>query len=346
MPRIAVIGCGYWGKNHVRTLNRLGVLAAVCDETSAGRERAAELAPDVPRFARVDHMLDSLALDGAVIATPAETHAELAIDLLTAGLDLLVEKPLALDLDAGRLILETAERHERIVAVGHVLEYHPAITRLRQLVDDGDLGTIRYVYSNRLNLGKIRREENILWSFAPHDISILLRLIGRMPIEVVATGGNYVQPNISDVTVTQMLFENGVRGHIFVSWLHPYKEQRLVVVGSRKMAVFDDVTKSLAIYDQRVDWDDGVPCAVRGEKTELDFVDDEPLKLECQAFVDAIKTRRPPLTDGRSAIEVLTVLAAAQRSLSTQGMSVQLPWLSPESSGLSGGSPLSAMRRP
>jgi predicted dehydrogenase len=326
MTRIAVIGCGYWGKNHVRTLHQLGVLAAVCDETEAGRIRAQELAGGVPVFDRVEHMLDQLPLDGAVIATPAETHARLAIDLLTAGLDLLVEKPLALDLASGRQVLETANRHERILAVGHVLEYHPGIVRLRELVESGELGTVRYVYSNRLNLGKIRHEENILWSFAPHDISIILRLIGRLPIEVVATGGSYVQPNIADVTVTQMLFDNGVRGHIFVSWLHPYKEQKLIVVGSKRMAVFDDVAKRLDLYDQRVDWDNGVPCAVKGERTEIPFDSAEPLMQECRAFVEAIETRQPPLTDGRSALEVLTVLAAAQRSLSTQGTSVQLPW--------------------
>jgi predicted dehydrogenase len=180
------------------------------------------------------------------------------------------------------------------------------------------------VYSNRLNLGKVRREENVLWSFAPHDVAVMLRLIGEAPFEVVACGGSYIQPNIADVTVTQLLFDNGVRGHIFVSWLHPLKEQRLVVVGSQAMITFDDVAKKLILHDQRVDVVNGMPTPVKGEGQEIPFPADEPLFLECQAFLDSCRTRARPLTDGRSGLAALQVLQAAQRSLVTNGQPVML----------------------
>jgi predicted dehydrogenase len=196
---------------------------------------------------------------------------------------------------------------------------------LLELVRTGALGRVRYIYSNRLSLGKVRREENILWSFAPHDIAIILRLMGAMPFQVVACGGSYIQPNIADVTVTNLLFDNGVRAHIYVSWLHPFKEQRLVVVGSRKMASFDDVSKRLILYNQRVDVEAGEPIPVKGNGDEIVFSCDEPLRLECQAFLSAIESRQPPLTDGESGLRVLKVLQAAQRSLVMNGEPVALP---------------------
>jgi predicted dehydrogenase len=171
----------------------------------------------------------------------------------------------------------------------------------------------------------VRREENILWSFAPHDVAVILRLMGSLPFQVIACGGNYVQPNIADVTVTNLLFDNGVRAHIFVSWLHPFKEQRLVVIGSAKMASFDDVAKKLILYDQHVDVRNGEPIPVKGDGQEVAFAADEPLRLECQAFLSAIASRQPPLTDGESGLRVLRVLQAAQRSLVTNGEPVSLP---------------------
>ena len=184
---------------------------------------------------------------------------------LQAGKDVFVEKPLALRAEEGAALVKLAESRGRMLMVGHVLEYHPAIVRLRELVEGGALGKVQYIYSNRLSLGKVRREENILWSFAPHDVAIILRLMGSMPLQVVATGGAYVQPNIADVTVTNLLFDNGVRAHIHVSWLHPFKEQRLVVIGSRKMASFDDVAKQLVLYDQRVEVEKGQPVPIKGD---------------------------------------------------------------------------------
>ena len=250
------------------------------------------------------------------------------------GKDVFVEKPLALTYEQGRHLVDLAQEHGCIIAVGHVLEYHPAILKLRQLVDDGVLGKIHYIYSNRLSLGKIRREENILWSFAPHDVAVILRLMGGLPFQISACGGTYVQPNIADVTVTNLLFDNGVRAHIHVSWLHPFKEQRLVVVGSEKMASFDDVSKELMLYDQRVEIQEGAPVPVKGEGELVEFPDEEPLKAECQAFLDAVKTRLPPITDGPSGVRVLQVLQAAQRSLIMNGEPVTLPFFGGSPSGL------------
>lgn len=324
IPKVAVIGCGYWGKNLVRNFRQLGALRMACDAAEAGRKLAAEMAPHVEVVADIDEVL-SAPVEGMVIATPAETHYELARQALEAGKDVLCEKPLALTYEQGAELVHLAEREERILMVGHVMEYHPGIVRLLELVWDGELGKVRYIYSNRLSLGKVRREENILWSFAPHDIAISLRLMGSLPFQVVACGGSYIQPNIPDVTVTHLLFDNGVRAHIYVSWLHPFKEQRLVVIGSRKMASFDDVAKRLVLYDQRVDLREGEPIPVKGDGKEVPFSSDEPLRLECQAFLSAMETRQPPLTDGASGLRVLKVLQAAQRSLVMNGEPVALP---------------------
>lgn len=321
---VAVIGCGYWGKNLVRNFNQLDALDMVCDVSSAGRSKALELAPDVRIAANIDAAFNS-DVAGVVIATPAETHYDLVRRALEAGKDVLVEKPLALTYEQGAHLVKMAHESQRVLLVGHVLEYHPAVVRRSELVRSGELGKVRYIYSNRLSMGIIRREENILWSFAPHDVAVILRLAGGMPFEVIAAGGTYVQPNIADVTVTNLLFDNGVRAHIFVSWLHPFKEQRLVVVGSHKMASFDDVTKRLVLYDQRVEWQEGQPIPVKGGGEDVAFGTDEPLRRECQAFLDAIATRQPPLTDGHSGLRVLAVLQAAQRSLVTNGEPVRLP---------------------
>ena len=320
---VAVVGCGYWGQNLVRNFGQLEKLALICDAGKEGRSRALRIAPTAALTADFEEVLAS-SVQGVVVATPAETHYTLTRQALLAGKDVFVEKPLALDYNEAEALTRIAHDKKRILMVGHVLEYHPAIRMLLQLVQNGELGEIRYIYSNRLSLGKIRREENILWSFAPHDIAVILRLAGSMPFQVTASGGSYVQPNIADVTTTNLLFDKGVRAHIHVSWLHPFKEQRLVVIGSRKMASFDDVAKLLVLYDQRVDVKQGGPIPVKGEGEEIAFSKDEPLRLECQAFLDALETRQAPLTDGFSGLRVLQVLAAAQRSLIMNGQLVAL----------------------
>jgi predicted dehydrogenase len=322
--RVAVLGCGDWGKNLVRNFHALGALAAVADVSPHGRRAAAQIAPGAAIHDRLDAALDDRSIAGVVIATPAETHAELTERALLAGKDVLCEKPLALHYDAARRVHDLAVRRGRVLMVGHLLEYHPAVAKMKELIDSGELGKVYYAYSNRLNLGKVRREENILWSFAPHDLAVLLRLVGALPYQVIAAGGAYLQPDIADVTVTQLLFDSGVAAHVFVSWLNPFKEQKLVVVGSERMATFDDVRRELVLHDQHVDLQDGAPVPVRGAGVAIPYAADEPLRIECEAFLAAIASRRPPLTDGASALRVLRVLEAAQRSLGLRGQPVAL----------------------
>lgn len=320
-PSVAVVGCGYWGKNLIRNFFQLGHLAMVCESHPEGQELARELAPGVPVAASLAEALES-SVDGVVLATPAETHYPLALECLAAGKDVFVEKPLALRLEQGEDLVRRAGSRQ-ILMVGHILEYHPACEKLHELVQAGELGELYYLYSNRLSLGKVRREENILWSFAPHDVAMMIRLAG-MPETVAAFGGTYLQENIADVTTTHLAFSGGVRGHIHVSWLHPFKEQRLVVVGSQKMAVFDGVRNALTCYDQRVDFRHGEPIPIQGPGTDIPIAFEEPLRLECQAFLEAIRTRTPPRTDGPSGTRVLAVLEAAQRSLVEEGAPVTL----------------------
>jgi UDP-2-acetamido-3-amino-2,3-dideoxy-glucuronate N-acetyltransferase len=314
------LGCGYWGANLARTLNRLGCLAALCDLPG----RVDNLARQYPG-ARVSSDSAALfadpAIDAVAISTPAETHHALTLRALEAGKDVFVEKPLALEWQDGIEMVEAARTRGRILMVGHLLLYHPAVIRLRQLLQEGGLGKIEYIYSNRLSMGKIRREENALWSFAPHDISVILALMGRMPVQVSAVGGAYLQPNIADVTVSHLLFGNGERAHIFVSWLHPYKEQRLVVIGSKQMAVFEDSRKhdKLMLFDKQIELKGGQFEANKSEGVPVPIDDAEPLREECAHFIDCVTTRSAPRTPGEDGVAVLQVLGACQRSLQMNG---------------------------
>lgn len=316
--KIGLVGCGYWGKNLLRNFYELGALGFVCDASPVNQEVARAMAPGVLILPSFQDALNSN-VSALAIATPAATHFELVSQAIEAGKDVFVEKPLALNLADGRELVQLAEKRDRILMVGHILEYHPACTRMVQLVHQAELGELCYIYSNRLSLGKVRREENILWSFAPHDVALMNRIVGTLPRSVAAFGGNYVQPHNADVTVTTLEYPNGVRGHIHVSWLHPFKEQRLVVVGKEKMAVFDGVKNRLTLYDQRVEWQKGEPVPVKGKGVIVEFEQGEPLRLECQAFIDSLQTRRQPLTDGKNGLEVLSVLASAQQSLESDG---------------------------
>ena len=323
--RIALLGCGYWGRNWARNLSELGVLALVCDPEKEGLERAIETAPSVSVGVDFERAFQSREIDGVVIASPAETHYRLARQAIEAGKDVLVEKPMTLDSKDGIELTRLATDSGRILMVGHLLEYHPAILRLQELISAGDLGPVNYIYSNRLNFGKIRTEENALWSFAPHDIAVILRLFGDTPLDVTCSGGNYLTPELADVTVSCLRFESGKRAHIFVSWLNPFKEQKLVVVGQSRMACFEDTSNNkLALYDQRVDFLEGLPVLQRNGCQNLGLLEKEPLREECIHFLECMKTRQQPLTDGASGVRVLKVLEACQKSLENGGGPVSL----------------------
>ena len=314
---LAVIGCGYWGKNLLRNFVTLKAVRTICDLNSSQLATFKEQYPDVTTTTSYREVLCDPMIQAVVIATPAAEHYSHAREALEAGKDVFVEKPLALTVEDGRSLVELAEKSRRILMIGHLLRYHPGILKLKELVDTGRLGKIQYVYSNRLNLGKFRVEENILWSFAPHDISALLFLLNERPSEIEARGGSYLHPDRVDVTVTSLRFPSGVTGHIFVSWLHPYKEQKLVLVGDRGMAVFDDVAKErkLTLYNHSVDWVGRVPVPRPENAEEVPFRVEEPLLAECRHFLECMETRRRPRTDGEEGLAVLEILAACQRSL-------------------------------
>ncbi|MCZ6802242.1 MAG: DapH/DapD/GlmU-related protein, partial [Nitrospirae bacterium] len=236
---------------------------------------------------------------------------------LLADKDVFVEKPLCLSVSEGETLVALAQERHRVLMVGHLLWYHPAVLKLKEIIDGGELGRIQYVYSNRLNLGKIRREENILWSFAPHDLSVILGLLGEMPDAVLAQGGNYLHQQIADATVSLLSFPSGVKAHVFVSWLHPFKEQKLVVVGDKKMAVFDDMEKKdkLLLYPHSIDWKDHIPVANKSDAQPLSFDHGEPLRAECLHFLECVSSRRRPRTDGEEGLQVLRVLQQCQEAL-------------------------------
>jgi UDP-2-acetamido-3-amino-2,3-dideoxy-glucuronate N-acetyltransferase len=330
--KVAVFGYGHWGRNLVRVFHELGALYAVCDAREEARREVAARFPGVRREADGASVLADPAVDAVVIATPAETHFALASAALEAGKDTFVEKPLALRSPDAEKLIALARARDRVLMVGHLLRYHPAILRLKELCRAGELGRIEYVYSNRLNLGKIRREENSLWSFAPHDVSVLLHLFESMPLQVSTTGGTYLQPNIADVTVSNLLFEGGARAHIFVSWLHPFKEQKLVVVGSKKMAVFDDVAPAskLMLYDKEIALVNGSFQVKRPEGAPVAIDSGEPLRNECQHFLDSVRQRGAPHTDGHEGLRVLLVLQACQKSLQLNGEPVEVSALNKE----------------
>ncbi|HVM08449.1 MAG TPA: Gfo/Idh/MocA family oxidoreductase [Acidimicrobiales bacterium] len=308
----AAIGCGYWGKNIVRNLARLRALAAVSDaDPVVARVMSDEY--DVPALS-IDEVLARDDIGAITIAAPARLHYELARRCLDAGKHVFVEKPLALDVRDAEALCEQAEAATLTLMVGHLLQYHPAFLRLRELVGEGVLGRVEYVYSNRLNLGKIRREEDILWSFAPHDISMILSIVGSEPVVAAAVGGTYLHKSIADVTTTHLEFPGGERAHVFVSWLHPFKEQKLVVVGDRGMAVFDDGEpweSKVRLYPHRIEWRDGMPQPVKAAAEAIAVEAAEPLLIELAHFLRCIERGERPRTDGWEGLRVLRVLAAA-----------------------------------
>lgn len=318
MKTIAVIGAGYWGKNLVRNYFELGALHTVCDARSEVLSSLQKIFVDVTYTPNFNDVLADKTVKAVVIALPAESHYEYAGKALRAGKDVFVEKPLALELEHAKKLNAIALEEKRILMVGHLLRYHPAFLKLKEIIDKGDIGRIQYLYSTRLSLGKIRREENALWSFAPHDISMILALCNETPEHVTAVGHNYLHKQLADVTTTHLSFPSGVNGHIFVSWLHPFKEQKLVVIGETKMAVFEDTQpweKKIALYSHTIKWQNGMPVP---EKADPEFVaveGKEPLREECLHFLRCIEKRETPITDGNEGGRVLEVLWRAQQSL-------------------------------
>src|SRR5213596_402612 len=303
---VAVVGIGYWGKNLVRNFHELGALAMLCDGERSVEERCGNEYKSVRFCGDFSVVLSDPSISAIALATPATTHYKMAKAALEAGKDVFVEKPLAIDVKHGEELVTLAASKQRILMVGHILRYHPAIPKLQTLIEAGVLCKINYLYSNRLNIGKIRTEENITWSFAPHDITVMLALLNETPSRVSCQGGAYLRRHVVDVTLSHFEFPSGVQAHVFVSWLHPVKEQRLVIVGSEKMAVFDDTADhKLILYPHKVAWLNRIPTAVKAEGEIIEIEHSEPLHSECQHFLDCIATRTSPVSNGSEGLRVL-----------------------------------------
>ena len=317
--RVAVIGAGRWGKELVRAFDSLGVLRVVCDADAAHLD-ALVTSAGVKRCSRVEDCLSNPEVDAVAIAAPASIHYELARPALEAGKDVLVEMPLALSVRDGQALAEIAAAANRVLMAGNVLRYHPAVCKLKEIIDTGEIGRVEYICSNRLSPDPLRAEESILWSFAPHEVSVILGLLGEMPVTASCQGGDYVGRGVSDVTVSQLVFAGGVRAQVLVSRLRPFKEHWLVVAGSAKIAVFDEAAQPVLMTYPRRDWPGPVPPAAEapGEPVRIDAT--EPVTAECLAFLESLDTRRPPATGGPEELRVLEVLDACSRSLSHDGM--------------------------
>ncbi len=315
--KVAVVGCGYWGKNLVRNFSELGALAAVVDgRADIASAMSAQFGVPAKTY---EEVLADPGIAGVVIAAPAEMHAELALDAFAAGKHVYVEKPIAMSMEEGNSMKTASEKAGRVLMVGHLLRYHPAFEALLSLVKEGGLGDVRYAYSNRLSLGKFRVEENVLWSFAPHDVSMLLALIGEVPSAVRISGGAYVTPGIEDESRIDMDFASGRRAHVFTSWLHPFKEQKLVVVGSTGMAVFEDSAQGadkLRLYRHSIDSSGREPLPNKADAEAIPYGNGEPLRQECAHFVECCVTGQTPRTDAAEALAVLAVMTGDVSSLS------------------------------
>jgi predicted dehydrogenase len=323
----AVIGCGYWGKNLVRNFDRLSNLVICCDSSDTVRASIASAYPHVKVTASFEMVLGDPAVQAVILATPTPSHAAMSIQAFDAGKHVFVEKPLALNSTEARAMVDAAENAGRILMVGHLLEYHPAVNYIKAMIDSGELGDVYYLYSQRLNLGKVRSDENALWSLAPHDISVALYLLGEEPEEVEASGQAFLQPRVEDVAFATLRFASGRVAHIHVSWLDPHKERRLTVVGTRRMVVFDDMEpqEKIRIYDKGVDRPrtEAAEYASYAELLQLREGDiviprlslTEPLALECAEFLRAVETGIPPRSDGADGLRVVRALEVAQAAL-------------------------------
>ncbi len=312
---IAVVGCGYWGKNLVRNFSELGALGSICDpDRELAKLYGTEYGVDELSF---EAILNSKSVEGVALAVPASLHAAMAMEAMESGKHVYVEKPLALNSSDAEEMIKASKRNNVQLMVGHLLQYHPAFAALRELVGAGRLGSLNYAYSNRLSFGRVRSEEDVLWSFAPHDISMILSLAEQMPENLRVESSKILQENVADVATIHMGFKSGLSSHVSVSWIHPYKEHKLVVIGEDATAVFDDTkvwSEKLALYAHHIRSSEGAPMLAQ-EKVEYSFLEkSEPLRNECIHFLDVVDGKVLPFTDGAEGLKVLQVLSAAAQS--------------------------------
>ncbi len=329
--RVGVVGLGYWGPNLARNFDAIegSELVWCCDADASTRERWVRTFPDAAFAADPEELFADPGLDAVAIATPVPSHAPLAERALEAGKHCFVEKPLAQDAATAERVAALAAERERTLMVGHLLEYHPGLTQLRELVRSGELGDVYYVYSQRLNLGKLRADENALWSLGAHDVSVVLALAEELPTEVSARGEAYVREGVEDVVFAYLRFASGLAAHLHLSWLDPHKERRITVVGSKRMATLDDMEleRKLTVYDKGFDPDHrsyGEYITRSGDVWNPSVPNAEPLRLECEHFVECVRSGARPRSDGASGVRVVRVLEALQASLAAAGANQRL----------------------
>jgi len=309
--QICVIGGGRWGQNHIRTLNEMGVLGGIV-ETDSNRLHTILETYDVKGFTNLKDALKH-DFDGYTIAAPAPLHYELAKEVISSGKPVMVEKPMTLSAESSKELVYLAKKMGVQLMVGHVLLFHPAIRKIKDLIDEGKIGDLYYLYSTRLNLGTVRIEENVFWSFAPHDVSVLDYLVGKAAIQIESKGSKFLQKNVYDYTMTQLSYPNNIHAHIFVSWLHPFKEQRLVVIGSQGMLTFEDssATKEIRFYDKHIEFEKGIPITIENPTEIIPYERKQPLTEELRYFVENLD-KKIKIADGKSGYEVVKVLEKSQ----------------------------------
>lgn len=306
---VGIVGLGYWGKNILRNLYELEVLNTACDFNEEIIKERKEQFPDIKYVTDYESLINDPQIRAVVIATPAVTHYDLAKRALLKGKDVFIEKPMCMSVREGEELVKLAEEKGLIIMVGHILHYHPAVVKMKELISQGLIGEIIYIYSHRLNIGKVRTDENVWWSLAPHDISLLLGFIDKEVKNFCYHGISHITKGIEDIALASFEFEGGIKAHILVSWWHPFKEQRLVVIGTQGMFVFDDTTKEkLFYYPHKVVWNNGVPMAKKEEMKVIEVDSNEPLKEEIKHFIECVKERKKPKTDGYEGLRVIKIL--------------------------------------
>tara|TARA_B100001250_G_C19817496_1_gene799578 strand:- start:12856 stop:13809 length:954 start_codon:yes stop_codon:yes gene_type:complete len=317
MNKICVVGCGYWGKNHISTLNKLGYLGAVVDTDQSQLSKFSDKYTNIKIFTSLNNALQDKSLNAFVIASPSATHYPVAREIIKSGKHVLVEKPLALSSKDAHKLIELAKKNRVNLMVGHVLLFHPAIIKMKELIEKNKIGKLQYIYSNRLNLGQVRSEENVFWSLAPHDISLFQFFTESYPLDIKAFGGDFLQKGIHDSTITMIEYPNNIKSHIFVSWLHPFKEHRLVIIGSEGMLTFEDSKKNspLKFYDKKFQAGEKIPEKIDGPVQEINYEKKLPLTLELEYFIDHLDGEQLKLCNGESALDVIKILENASSHL-------------------------------
>jgi len=316
IKKICVVGAGRWGLNHVNALNRLNALGGVVDRDTNVRNKILTLFPDCEIYSSLEESFNR-GFDGYVVSSPASSHFEIAKKIIEQKKSVLVEKPITLNLKDAIKLNELSKLNQVNLMAGHLLLFHPAFVKIKELIDGNKIGEVNYIYSNRLNLGSFRNDENVLWSFAPHDISLFNYFFSDSPEKIISSGVDILQKGIHDTSITTFKYPNEKMGHIFVSWLHPFKEHRFIIIGSNGMLSFEDTghEKPLIFYDKTVDLSGPLPKSNSGNEYEIEYDDYMPLDAELKYFISKIDSGIIEIADGDSAVEVMKVLERATKSL-------------------------------